>query len=75
MATARPSTMGWPLVAADSHRLATLGWDTGGYVAVVFPLGSTAAVTSRDSTGVVTSRGSTAVVTSRDSTAGGGVVG
>jgi hypothetical protein len=26
VATARPSTMGWCLVAADSHRLATLGW-------------------------------------------------
>ena len=29
MATARPSSMGWPLVAADSHRLATSGWENG----------------------------------------------
>lgn len=34
MAVARPSTLGWPLVAADSHRLATLGWETGGYVPI-----------------------------------------
>ena len=75
MATARPSTLGWPLVAADSHRLATLGWETGGFVPIYYPLGSTAIVTERHTTAVVTERHAAAMVTARKSTAGGGLVG
>lgn len=38
MAVARISTIGWPLVAEDSQRLSTHGWELGGAPAPVEPV-------------------------------------